>query len=78
MSTETQGGLEGVVAATTRLSRVEGLARDLSQHGLRSRALGWTAHCLEQLREGRLIRPESAYVGPTGLRFEPLDARGRS
>ena len=33
------------------------------------RVLGWTAHCLEQLREGRLIRPESAYVGPTGLRF---------
>jgi citrate synthase len=39
------------------------------------RVLGWTAHCLEQLREGRLIRPESAYVGPTGLRFLPLAAR---
>jgi citrate synthase len=39
------------------------------------RVLGWTAHCLEQLREGRLIRPESAYVGPSGLRFQPLDAR---
>ena len=33
------------------------------------RVLGWTAHCLEQLREGRLIRPQSAYIGPTGLRF---------
>ena len=42
------------------------------------RVLGWTAHCLEQLREGRLIRPESAYVGPTGLRFQPLDSRARS
>jgi citrate synthase len=42
------------------------------------RVLGWTAHCLEQLREGRLIRPESAYVGPTGLRFQPLASRGRS
>jgi citrate synthase len=40
------------------------------------RVLGWTAHCLEQLREGRLIRPESAYVGPAGLRFAPLDSRG--
>jgi citrate synthase len=40
------------------------------------RVLGWTAHCLEQLREGRLIRPESAYVGPTGLRFQLLDSRG--
>jgi len=29
-----------------------------------SRVLGWTAHCLEQLREGRLIRPQSLYVGP--------------
>ena len=39
------------------------------------RVLGWTAHCLEQIREGRLIRPESKYVGPSGLRFEPLDSR---
>jgi len=41
-----------------------------------SRVLGWTAHCLEQLREGRLIRPESSYVGPTGLQFKELDTRG--
>src|SRR5262249_46496477 len=34
------------------------------------RALGWTAHCLEQLREGRLIRPESRYIGPEGLQFQ--------
>jgi citrate synthase len=40
------------------------------------RVLGWTAHCLEQLREGRLIRPESGYVGPSGLRFQPLASRG--
>ena len=39
------------------------------------RVLGWTAHCLEQLREGRLIRPESMYSGPTGLRFQPLNKR---
>lgn len=37
------------------------------------RVLGWTAHCLEQIREGRLIRPESKYIGPSGLQFEPLD-----
>jgi citrate synthase len=30
------------------------------------RVAGWSAHCLEQLREGRLIRPQSAYIGPTG------------
>ena len=40
-----------------------------------SRVLGWTAHCLEQLREGRLIRPESKYIGPTELQFQDLEAR---
>jgi citrate synthase len=40
-----------------------------------SRVLGWTAHCLEQLREGRLIRPESRYVGPTGSQFQDLETR---
>ena len=33
------------------------------------RVLGWAAHCLEQLREGRLIRPQSAYIGPVGLHY---------
>ena len=36
------------------------------------RVLGWTAHCLEQLRDGRLIRPGSEYVGPIGLHFKPV------
>ena len=35
------------------------------------RVVGWAAHCLEQLRDGRLIRPQSAYIGPTGLRYRP-------
>ena len=39
------------------------------------RAGGWTAHCFEQEREGRLIRPQSEYVGPTGRRWAPVDAR---
>lgn len=39
------------------------------------RVLGWTAHCLEQIREGRLIRPESKYIGPSGLQFAALDRR---
>lgn len=34
------------------------------------RVVGWSAHCLEQLRDGRLIRPQSAYIGPTGLRYD--------
>lgn len=40
-----------------------------------SRVLGWTAHCLEQLREGRLIRPESRYIGSTDLNFRNLEGR---
>jgi citrate synthase len=36
------------------------------------RVVGWAAHCLEQLRDGRLIRPQSAYVGPRGLTFSSL------
>jgi citrate synthase len=34
------------------------------------RVLGWSAHALEQLRDGRLIRPQSAYVGPNGLHYD--------
>ena len=34
------------------------------------RVVGWSAHCLEQLRDGRLIRPQSTYIGPSGLHYE--------
>jgi citrate synthase len=34
------------------------------------RVLGWAAHCLEQLRDGRLIRPQSAYIGPTDRHYD--------
>jgi citrate synthase len=33
------------------------------------RVLGWSAHCLEQSRHGRLIRPQSVYVGPMDLHY---------
>jgi citrate synthase len=34
------------------------------------RVAGWCAHCLEQVREGRLIRPQSQYVGNMNLKYE--------
>src|SRR5712692_10658593 len=37
-----------------------------------SRVAGWIAHCLEQKKTGRLIRPQSVYVGPRGLKWTPL------
>jgi citrate synthase len=40
-----------------------------------SRVSGWTAHVIEQLRNNRLIRPRSEYVGPRGLRYVPLGQR---
>ena len=42
------------------------------------RVLGWGAHCLEQMREGRLIRPQSQYVGEMGRQFMPtVEATGQ-
>ena len=41
-----------------------------------SRVAGWTAHALEQLANNKLIRPESEYIGQTGVPYVPLDARG--
>lgn len=40
-----------------------------------SRVGGWTAHCLEQLADNRLIRPRSRYVGAEGRTWTPIDER---
>jgi citrate synthase len=40
-----------------------------------SRVAGWTAHCYEQQALDRIIRPQSAYVGPEGRRWVPLEER---
>ena len=42
------------------------------------RVLGWVAHCLEQRRDGRLIRPQSAYIGPTDRHYQPAPAAARA
>jgi citrate synthase len=39
------------------------------------RVAGWTAHCFEQRAQDRLIRPQSAYVGPRDRSWVPLEAR---
>ena len=53
-----------------------GLPRDLYPPTFAvSRVAGWTAHVLEQLVGNRLIRPQSEYTGPQGLKFAPIEQR---
>lgn len=40
-----------------------------------SRVTGWTAHLFEQYANNRLIRPKAEYIGPRGLKVEPLEQR---
>ncbi len=40
-----------------------------------ARTSGWTAHVLEQLADNRLIRPQSLYTGPVGLKVTPIEQR---
>jgi len=39
------------------------------------RTSGWTAHMIEQLEDNRIIRPNSIYVGPHDLKWQPMDER---
>jgi citrate synthase len=39
-----------------------------------SRMAGWTAHVIEQHADNRLIRPDSEYIGESGLTWVPLEA----
>ncbi len=39
------------------------------------RTAGWTAHMIEQLAEPKIIRPESIYTGPRGLKWVDMASR---
>jgi citrate synthase len=40
-----------------------------------ARTSGWTAHVIEQLADNRLIRPQSEYIGPVGMKVVPVEQR---
>ena len=61
---------------TALLLRELGLPQDLFTPTFAiGRTAGWTAHVMEQQHGGRLIRPQSEYVGPRDLRYVPLEER---
>ncbi len=61
---------------TAVLLRGVGVPRDLfSPTFAVGRAAGWTAHCLEQLENNRLIRPRSRYVGGEDRTWTPVEER---
>lgn len=39
------------------------------------RTAGWLAHCFEQMKDGRLIRPQSRYIGVMDREWVPLARR---
>ncbi|MCS7107328.1 MAG: citrate/2-methylcitrate synthase [Acidilobaceae archaeon] len=39
------------------------------------RVVGWTSHYIEQSLDNKLIRPTEKYVGPVGLKYQPMTAR---
>jgi len=40
-----------------------------------SRIFGWMAHYNEQVADNKLIRPDSVYVGPVGLKYRKIEDR---
>ncbi len=40
-----------------------------------SRVAGWTAHVMGQLRDNKIVRPESIYIGPKNQKYIPIDQR---
>jgi citrate synthase len=40
-----------------------------------SRVAGWCAHVFEQYSKNRIYRPRGKYIGPTGLKYQPIEER---
>jgi citrate synthase len=40
-----------------------------------SRVSGWSAHCLEQLQDNRIIRPSAEYVGQLARPYKKVAER---
>jgi citrate synthase len=61
---------------TALLLRELGLTADLFTPTFAvGRTAGWIAHILEHKAGGRIIRPQSEYVGPRDLHFVPVGER---
>jgi len=77
MAPAVQDGLQGVVAAATAPRPPNASSRAAASTPMFAvgRVAGWTAHAMEQASNGKLIRPDSRYVGPRGLRYTALEER---
>ena len=40
-----------------------------------ARVSGWAGHCMEYLRDNKLMRPRCDYTGPHGVRYVPIEKR---
>jgi citrate synthase len=86
MSTRIEQVMREAVAARGILPNVDfysattyhsiGLAVDLfTPMFAMARVAGWVGHCIEQLSDNKLIRPNCEYVGPHGQPYVPIDQR---
>ena len=63
--------------ATALLLHAIGLPKELFTSTFAvGRVVGWTAHCFEHARDGRLLRPRAAYVGAQGEVYREIGERG--